>query len=91
MVCKLKTSDFNVLHLTFRASRLLYISQIQSNGNINDLNQDNGVTFTHVRQLVTISIINTSCSNGVFYGLVAVGIHGVAEGASEGKLIVGSM
>ncbi|XP_052105716.1 serine-rich adhesin for platelets-like isoform X2 [Mytilus californianus] len=94
MVCKLNTTDFNVLNVTFRSPRQAIptvISQIQSNGNINDLIQDDGVTVSHVGQLVTISILNASCSSGDFYGLVAVDIHGKAEGQAEGKLIVGSI
>lgn len=94
MVCKLNTTDFNVLNVTFRSSTQAIptiISQIQSNGNIHDLIQDDGVTVNIVGQLVTISILNASCSSGYFYGLMAVDINGKADGQAEGKLIVGSM
>ncbi|XP_063428142.1 mucin-3B-like isoform X2 [Mytilus trossulus] len=94
MVCKLNTTDFNVLNVTFRSSTQVIptiISQIQSNGNIHDLIQDDGVIVTYVGQLVTISILNASCSSGDFYGLMAVDINGKAEGQAEGKLIVGSI
>ncbi|VDI25493.1 Hypothetical predicted protein, partial [Mytilus galloprovincialis] len=94
MVCKLNTTDFNVLNVTFRSSTQAIptiISQIQSNGNIHDLIQDDGVTVNIVGQLVTISILNASCSSGYFYGLMAVDINGKADGQAEGKLIVGSI
>lgn len=94
IVCKLNTADFNVLNVTFRASTQAtptVILQIQHNGNVNDLDQEDVVTVKHVGQHVTISILNASCSTGDFYGIVAVDIHGKAEAKSEGKLVVGSM
>lgn len=93
IVCKLNTADFSVLNVTFRSSTQAFptvILQIQRNGNVNDLDQEDGVTVHHVGQLVTISILNASCSTGDFYGIVAVNIHGKAAATSEGKLVVGS-
>ncbi|CAG2239310.1 unnamed protein product [Mytilus edulis] len=93
MECKVNSSIFSFLNVTYRTSAQsvpTVISVIQSNGNVNDLNLDDGITVNYVDQLVTISILNASCSSGDFYGVIVENMNGNVDGKAEGKLIVGS-
>lgn len=94
MECKVNSSSFSFLNVTYRTSAqsiptVIYV--IQNNGQDNDLNLEDGITANYVDQLVTISILNASCSIGDFYGVIIGDMNGDVDGKAEGKLVVGSM